>query len=164
MKNLVLKLTGWGLTFLIPLLSAGAAQASPDGAPAAPVDVRLSAPVLSLIDREMQAIQGGMQEIVAAVAEGDWKTVARVGSTIQRSYILKQKLTPEQRRELHEKLPASFIAQDRGFHDTAGKLASVAGKRDMELVNFYFHRMMDACVRCHAGFAPGRFPGLGRKR
>jgi len=62
--------------------------------------------------------------------------------------------------ELHEKLPGDFIAMDRRFHATAGKLAHTAASRDGELATFYYGRMLDGCVNCHATYASGRFPGL----
>jgi hypothetical protein len=42
----------------------------------------------------------------------------------------------------------------------AGKLADQAEKKDSELQNFYFSRMLETCTSCHAQFAADRFPGL----
>jgi len=43
-----------------------------------------------------------------ALAAGDWEAVASVATEIERSFILKQSLTPEQGEILHSTLPPRF--------------------------------------------------------
>jgi len=126
--------------------------------------IHISAGLKDILNQEMRGIEGGMQEILPALSAGDWATISRVASTIKRSYILKQKLTAAQKKELHASLPAQFIEFDHYFHATAGKLAAAAEKRDIELVNFYYGKMHEKCAQCHARYAAGRFPGLAADR
>ena len=120
----------------------------------------LSPELRQLLAKEMQLIDSGMGELLSAIAAGDWKTIEAISGKIQHSFILKQQLTDHQLHELHEKLPAEFVRMDVGFHETAGKLAAVTHHRDVELATFYYSRLVDGCVNCHAAFAPQRFPGL----
>ena len=122
----------------------------------------LSPEVRQALVQEMRLIDDGMGELLSAISIGEWKTVEEIGRKIQHSFILKQQLGDEQLHELHDKLPADFLQMDVRFHETAGKLAQVAHTRDAELATFFYSRMVDGCVGCHATYAPGRFPGLAR--
>ena len=79
---------------------------------------------------------------------------------MKNSYILKQKLTPEQVKELHSKLSPSFIEKDQEFHYLAGMLAHAAETKKPELVGFYFSKLSESCVGCHAKFALHKFPAF----
>jgi len=120
----------------------------------------LSPKLRQLLVKEMQLIDDGMGELVSALSAGNWESVETIAGKIQHSFILKQALTDHQVHELHEKLPPEFVRMDVRFHQTAGKLADVARHRDAELSAFYYSRLVDGCVTCHAAFAPERFPGL----
>ena len=120
----------------------------------------LSPELRQLLIMEMRQIDEGMGELLSAIAAGDWETIETISSGIQHSFILKQKLTDPQRHELHEKLPDEFLRMDVLFHETAGKLASIAPHRSTDLATFYYSRLVEGCVNCHARFAPERFPGL----
>jgi hypothetical protein len=109
----------------------------------------LSPELRQLFVKEMRLIDDAMGDLLSAIA-----------GKIQHSFILKQQLTEPQLHELHEKLPADFVQMDVRFHGTAGKLAATSPHRDAELAGFYYSRLVDGCVGCHAAFAPGRFPGL----
>ncbi len=134
------------------------AEVAPDVAP--DVAESLSSELRELLDKEMWKIDDGMRHLATAVSLGDWKSTAETAFKIRDSYILKQQLTGEQAHELHEKLPAEFLELDGWFHETSGKLAHAAHGHDAELVTFYYYRLLDGCVQCHAKFAPKRFPGL----
>ena len=120
----------------------------------------LSTPVMDLLRQEMNAIQQGMQRLIPAIASGNWQEVADIGEHIQHSYIMQQQLTDAQREELHQKLPPGFLELDQSFHHSAGMLAHAAQQQNLEVVNFYFYKLTDACVACHRRFAGNRFPGL----
>ncbi len=130
-------------------------------------DKILNPPVLSLspetknlLINEMKALQKGMEILFSAYIKGDWKTLEEHGEKIKNSYIFKQKITPEQKQELKEKLPKGFFKLDRKFHYLSGKLKFAAGLKRSELVGFYYAQMGYACVECHKTYASHRFPQL----
>lgn len=123
----------------------------------------LSPELSALLKQEMVAIQGGMQNIVPAFAAGDFGTVSEIAGKIKNSFILKQKMSDEQRHELHEKLPPGFIAKDQQFHRYAGMLEHVSEKKNTELVSFYYSKMLESCIACHSEYAAHRFPDLNTK-
>lgn len=117
----------------------------------------LSPALRDLLTQEMKAIQEGMMSIIPAYASGDWHTIQDIGAKIQHSYILKQRLTPSQKEELHQFLPAEFLQLDQQFHSMAGMLSHAAENKKSELVGFYFSRMGELCVSCHSKFASHKF-------
>lgn len=120
----------------------------------------LSAGLMDLLRTEMREILSGVQSIPAGIAVADWKNVADISSKIRSSYIMDQKITPEQRTELQHKLPEFFKKMDEGFHSEAGKLESAARNHDPQLVTFHFYRLLESCTSCHAAYATKRFPGF----
>lgn len=134
------------------------AHAEPGAGPTA----ALSAPLRSAFLAEMQHLDAGLQRAVSALARADWPTLERTAHEIRGSFILEQRLTAEQRAELHRVLPAPFLALDRDFHALAERLAAAARAGDAELAAVWAYRLTDACVACHAQHAPERFPGLAR--
>ena len=122
--------------------------------------LHLSPGLTQLLQQEMQAIQQGMQSLIPTIVSGNWEAVAQTGEKIQHSYIMKQQLTGEQRQELQRSLPQGFRELDRSFHHSAGMLAHAARMKNADVVNFYFYKLTDTCVACHARFAVNRFPDL----
>ena len=104
-----------------------------------------------------------MQNIVPAFASGDFDIVAEIAGKIKNSFILKQKISDEQKHELHEKLPKGFIVKDQQFHRYAGMLAHVSEKKNAELVGFYYSKMLESCIACHSEYAAHKFPDLNTK-
>lgn len=123
----------------------------------------LSPELRELLSKEMIAIQNGMVSIIPAYSSGNWGEIAMTAGKIERSYILKQKLTESQIKELHSVLPPSFIEKDQSFHYMAGMLEHVAKEKKGELINFYFSEMTKSCVDCHSVFATKKFPALSGK-
>ncbi len=119
-----------------------------------PEDVRL------LLQQEMREIQKAMKMIFDAYAVGDYKTIADLAGKIKESFILKQKLSQQQKHALHKGLPHGFLKKDIDFHYSAGMLKRVATEQNQELVGFYFHKLADACLSCHQKYAKHRFPSL----
>jgi len=113
-----------------------------------------------ILKKEMLAVEKGMQELISTIAKGDFEKTAIIGKQIQASYILKQSLTAEQMKQLHHSLPESFISQDHAFHQYAGMLAHAAEMKNTEVINFYFYKMNESCVRCHSQYAQERFPAF----
>lgn len=111
----------------------------------------------------MLALQDGMKAIIPAYISADWQEIATIAMQMKNSYIMKQKLTEEQRHELHSKLSPRFIEQDQEFHYLAGMLAHAAEKKKPELIGFYFSKLGESCVGCHARFATHKFPAFKKE-
>lgn len=122
----------------------------------------LSEGVKKLLIEEMQYLQKGVAELLPAIAAGEWHKVEAIGGKIHASYILKQRLTPAQREELHGALPDHFKELDAAFHQAAKMLVHAAKMGHAEIVNFYFYKLNDGCTKCHARFATHRFPGFNK--
>ena len=127
-------------------------------------EIHLSSDLKEILNQEMNGIENGVMKIIPAIAAGDWETIAKIAQQIQTSFILKQKLTQEQLKQLHNSLPPEFVEMDMRFHSNAEKLAGAAHQRDSELVNFYFSKLHGQCMTCHAKYAFGRFPGLNKPK
>jgi hypothetical protein len=125
--------------------------------------IQLSPDLEKLLNEEMEAIQNGMMALVPAISSGEWGEVAEIGKRIKASFILKKKITQAQREELHRVLPPVFIEMDQAFHNSAGMLAHAAEMKNSDVVNFYFYKLTEACVSCHAKFATSRFPGFAEE-
>jgi hypothetical protein len=123
-------------------------------------EIHLSPGLHQLLNAEMAAIENGMQELIPAISSGEWMTVASIAQNISDSFIMKQKLSAEQKEELHRALPALFIEMDQDFHASAAMMAHAAGMKNADVVNFYYFKLINACISCHKKFAAQRFPGL----
>lgn len=141
---------------ILPGVMPAGAQAPSSAASGLP----LSPPLMELLRAEMQAILAGVQLLAAAIPVGDWKGVADTSARIGASYILDQKMTPVQRKELETSLPEHFRMLDSGFHLESRKLEAAALNHDAQLVAFHFYRMMETCTACHSVYATGKFPGF----
>jgi hypothetical protein len=108
----------------------------------------------------MQNLDSSLQRAVSAVARADWAATERVAHEIKQSFILEQRLTPDQLTELDRVLPAPFVALDRAFHAQAERLALAAKSADADLAAFSTYKLTEACISCHAQYAQHRFPGL----
>ena len=98
----------------------------------------LSPELRELLREEMLALQDGMKTILPAYTSGNFEQVAHIAEMMKNSFILKQKITTEQKREIKSKLPKSFLHLDQKFHEYAGMLNNAAKNRHTELVGFYY--------------------------
>ncbi|MDZ7825810.1 MAG: cytochrome c [Gammaproteobacteria bacterium] len=85
---------------------------------------------------------------------------ANRAQAIHDSFILKQEMTPEDRKALVAAVPEAFVQRDRAFHQLSAELAEAARAADPARERALFGEMVDACAGCHARYAGGRFPGL----
>lgn len=145
---------------LLMVLLVPAAHAAGEG-PEEPVTSALSAETRAVLIREMQAIAESMGRIHRAIVTGDHAAVAKESQSIHDSFVLAQELSPVQRKEIREELPAGFIEADRAFHGLAARLAEAGKGEEPRLERLWFQEMTRACQACHAEYAAGRFPGLG---
>jgi len=120
----------------------------------------LSPELRSLLSKEMVAIQNGMMSLIGAYASGNFEEIASVAEQIKNSYILKQDMSRQQKHELHEKLPNSFIHLDQQFHEYARLLEEAARNNNDELIGFYFSKLVDSCSSCHRHHAKHKFPAF----
>ena len=125
-----------------------------------PVGPNLTPRLKGLLADEMQQVAAATSDLALAITTGDHATVHRLSNAVRDSFILKQSLTEQDKKDLMSAVPPEFVALDRHFHGLAGKLANEAEKKNSELQNFYFSRMLETCTTCHARFAADRFPGL----
>ncbi len=118
----------------------------------------LSPELRELLQQEMLEIQKGMQNIIPALASGNYKEVTTVANKINKSFILKQKITKQQKHELKDKLPNAFILKDEEFHKIAGLLSTASRKHNEKLTILYYSKLLMACSQCHSQHAIKQFP------
>ncbi len=123
----------------------------------------LSPELRTLLRKEMVALEDGMQAIIPAYVSGDLEEVSKIAGQMERSYILKQKITESQKHELHKKLPKTFVEKDQQFHQYAGMLKHVTEENHVELIGFYYNKLLESCASCHSEHATHRFPALVRE-
>jgi hypothetical protein len=123
-------------------------------------ELNLSDDLKAILSEEMTAIEKGMTGLVHEIAHGNWGAIEKTATMMEQSYIMKQKLSKHQLEELHHKLPHGFVELDQEFHKTAGMLAHVAKERHSDLVAFYFYKLTESCMKCHAKYAKNKFPGF----
>jgi len=141
------------------LITSGVVNAGPAKGSEAEKSIEyLSNELRKLLQDEMKAIESAMKEIVSANANGDMKKIATLAGKMEDSFILKKKLTKKQKHELHSKLPDDFIQRDTGFHYFASMLEHVAENNKVELIGFYYSKLLESCSGCHAEYAKHKFP------
>jgi mono/diheme cytochrome c family protein len=127
---------------------------------AEPVTPELTPKLDRLLRQEMQAIDRAMGTIFSAIVTGDHTTVADKAERIHASFILKQNLTPADKRDLKAAVPKAFLKLDQAFHRDAAELAEAARAGDARRELAVFQKMGRACVTCHSRYVTDRFPGL----
>jgi len=129
---------------------------------AAPVNVgdKLPPNVRALLIQEMQAVLTATQAILEGIVKGQHDLVAEKAEGIHNSFILKQEMTPEDRKALMAAVPDAFVQRDRAFHKLGAELAAAARAGDQAQEQALFGQMLEACTGCHSRYAGGRFPGL----
>ncbi len=120
----------------------------------------LSPAIRTLLTQEMNSIQKTMTEILPLLVSGEWRQVSELAAKIAGGHIMKQKLSAEQAQELMTTLPQGFKDLDNNFHNSASMMSHVAKQGHIELVAFYYYRLTELCITCHAKYAQHRFPNL----
>lgn len=142
------------------LMAAGAAYAKETGA----VGPKLTPKLRGLLVEEMKSVKQATGQILDALVVGDHALVADMGNRIHESFILKQKLTKQDEKDLVAAVPPEFLKMDADFHTAAKKLAVAAEAKDYELQRFYFGRLVESCQACHSQYVTDRFPAFGNKQ
>lgn len=159
-KAIRLVVVASAVCFIISLSQASEDHLPPKHSTEQLAELHLSSDLKEVLNQEMNGIEKGMMAIIPAIAAGNWEAIANLAQKIKDSFILKQKLTEDQMKELHHSLPNGFIEMDQRFHSTAEKLAHVAHQSDGELVNFFFYKLHSQCMNCHSKYATERFSNL----
>ena len=123
----------------------------------------LSGSLRTLLSQEMVSVESAMKTLYSDLIAGEYDKVSKTATNIHNSFILKQKLTKSQGKELKTKLPPEFVAMDRAFHKQASMLAHAADNKNSELANFYVYKMTESCTTCHSTYAKHRFPSFAAK-
>jgi hypothetical protein len=118
---------------------------------------QLSSGLKNLLSQEMIAVDKSMKNIFHHMISANFEELSKEAIGIQNSFILKKKLTKEQKIELHSNVSNEFITLDKQFHVTAGKLANAAEFEDIKEINKYFTQMTNSCIQCHSTFATYKF-------
>lgn len=121
-------------------------------------DIKLSRKIHRALTAEMNALQNGMTNLVIAIPAGRLSEIAETAKKMKEGYIMKEVLSKEQKEEFKRSLPKGYIEIDREFHEILGKLSDSAQGKDREHVNYYYYKLTENCVRCHAMYARKRFP------
>lgn len=125
-----------------------------------PVGPKLTERLLELLRNEMAQVGNATADLTVAIAGGDHETVADLSTKVRDSFILKQSLTPQDKKDLMAAVPKEFLMLDKRFHEMAGKMVEAAAAGDSKQQLSYYGQMLEACVQCHAQFATDRFPGF----
>ena len=107
-----------------------------------------------LLKAEMNKIDGAMKALLTDLVVGRPDKAAELANNIHQSFILKQKLSPEELKKLVGHLPRPFIKLDRAFHGQAKTLAGLARKRRFPAAARLYGKMVQGCVTCHQRYAP----------
>lgn len=132
---------------------------------AAPVNVadKLPPNVRALLIQEMQAVLTATQSILEGIVKGQHDLVAEKAEGIHNSFILKQKMTSEDRKSLKAAVPEAFLQLDRIFHNLSADLAKVARAGDQVQEQILFGQMVETCTEYHSRYAGRRFSGLAKR-
>ena len=146
--------------FLAAGLLCASVAAVAGNEPGARRDIELPPELLELLRAEMREITAGTQSMAVALVTGDWQSIAETSGRIRDSYIMQQRLTPEQMKTLEHALPEPFKQLDLEFHGRAERVGAAAAAHDAERVAYELSRLLETCAACHTAFAKSRFPGF----
>lgn len=116
--------------------------------------------IRGLLQKEMLQVEAAMKTIHGAIIRGDHRIVEEQGQAIHDSFILKQSMTPEQRKSLKAAVPREFLMLDQEFHEMAARLSDSGARKDSADQVTLFGQMTQACLTCHSRHVSERFDGL----
>ena len=149
------------LVFFVLASGAGFALGQEPGAQEADEPVlKLSPRLRGVLVAEMVGLRTGVAELAMSLTAGEWAKAAEEARRMHESYIMEQQLSPEEMEELHHALPEGFVVLDERLHRHAEALAHAADAADAELALFYFGKITEGCVACHASYATHVLPGF----
>lgn len=125
-----------------------------------PVTPKLTDKLSRLLQQEMRSVQSAMATIHTAMVTGEHDTVAASAQQIHDSFILQQKLTDQDRKDLMSVVPKGFIRLDKEFHKLAASLAEAGRKQNTKKQRQLYDEMTRNCIACHGKYVSDRFPGV----
>lgn len=141
-------------TICIFLLGIVVSSASLAGEPVTP---KLTDKLSGLLQEEMRSVQSAMASIHSAMVMGQHDIVAENARNIHASFILKQSMTEQDRKDLMSAVPDGFVSLDKQFHQLAASLAEAGRNRNTEQQRELFDRMTGQCIQCHSEYVSDRF-------
>ncbi len=130
---------------------------------ARPEKLELPEHLLTMLRQEMQQIDSGMGILLSALAQGNAEESVQVAEHLHNTFILKQRLSQQDLKQLISLLPAEFVNLDRAFHGNAKKIAEAVKEKNFEAAVNLYSEMAQACVTCHKQYALTRYPNLNHK-
>ena len=121
---------------------------------------KLTPKLNQLLTDEMLSIKQAVTHIMNGLIVGDHSIVENMATQINDSFILKQQLTEQDKKDLMAVAPKQFLKLDEEFHKLSEKLANAAIQKDFELQRFYFGRLIESCQGCHTEYVTDKFPGF----
>ena len=113
-----------------------------------------------LLRKEMLLVESNMKQLLSAIVKGEADKADSLAAAIHNGFILKQKLSRSELKELKNILPADFIKLDKQFHLNAAKISDLSRRKEFDKAMNIYNEMTRSCVQCHSHFAQKRFPGL----
>lgn len=152
---------GKSRTVVFSFVVLTALSTSPVGTYAAdPISKKLTPKLNTLLTDEMLSIRQAVTHIMNGLIVGDHSIVKNMATQINDSFILKQQLTEQDKKDLMAVAPKEFLKLDGEFHELSGKLAAAADKKDYELQRFYFGKLIESCQTCHSEYVTDKFPSF----
>ncbi|PPK50378.1 cytochrome c [Marinobacter persicus] len=127
---------------------------------AEPVTPKLTDKLSRLLQEEMRSVQTAMGTIHSGMVMGQHEAVATNAQKIHDSFILQQKLTDQDRKDLMSAVPKGFIKLDKEFHKLAASLAEAGKNQNTAEQREIFDKMTGNCIQCHSQYVSDRFPGV----
>lgn len=125
-----------------------------------PVTPNLTDKLSQLLKQEMRSVQSAMATIHVSMVTGDHKQVEAQAQQIHDSFILKQSLTEQDKKDLMAAVPEGFVTLDKDFHRLAAGLADAAKNKDTQKQYKLYNKMTGSCIACHSQYVSDRFDGL----
>lgn len=144
-------------------LALAAAGLSLSTLAADPVTPKLTDKLSQLLKQEMRSIQSAMASIHVSIVTGEHEQVATNAQQIHDSFIMKQSLTEQDKKDLMSAVPKGFVELDQNFHRLAAGLANAAKQKDTEKQYELYNEMTGSCIACHSRYVSDRFDGLAKQ-
>jgi hypothetical protein len=128
-----------------------------------PVTPKLTDRLSQLLQQEMRSVQSAMASIHVSMVTGEHEQVATNAQQIHDSFIMKQSLTEQDKKDLMSAVPEGFVKLDKDFHRLAAGLAEAAKDRDTQKQYELYNEMTGSCIACHSRYVSDRFDGLAEQ-
>lgn len=128
-----------------------------------PVTPKLTDKLSQLLKQEMRSVQSAMATIHVSMVTGKHEQVATQAQQIHDSFILKQSLTEQDKKDLMSAVPEGFVKLDKDFHRLAAGLAEAGKERDTQQQYKLYNEMTASCIACHSRYVSDRFDGLAEQ-